>query len=194
MRKQKLNPALDSTLNAQDWIRNKTLEPLSERNQKHIHKSLTYYFQYTFKSIRDKFKNILLTSLKGQVILPDEIIREGSFLFSFNFLGTPQALFLLPNTYRLGSVSAFENNTGHVLKDIDVQVLPLVNCRFELVLKGKPEKLRINIYNDCHQLVFSEQLNFKGSYNGIYRVNPFKTGGIYFEVVSKEGRFHSQQL
>ena len=51
------------------------------------------------KSAR-QLKSWVISNLEGQIISFEENTREESILHSYNFLATPQSLFLLPGSYR----------------------------------------------------------------------------------------------
>ena len=198
MRKQKFSMALETISNAPGWIKGKGLGPINNKIQTNTQKVFVNYInkQVTkaFNIIQKTLKKLLITNLNGQVVLTDEIIRRGSYLHSYNFLGTPQALFLLPNTYRCSSAYNLRDHNNNKLEHTEIHVNTLKNNRYELVIHGIPQHLRINLYNDSSQLVFSEQVNFKGNYSQVYSLNPFKAEGIQFEVIGKAGVFHSKKL
>jgi hypothetical protein len=196
MRKQRLGTAPDTITGAIGWVRYKGIGQVNKQTV-----TLHSFFNYinntlhtTLKAIGKKLRKVLITNLSGQVVLIDEIIKEGSYLHSYNFLGTPQAFFLFPNTYLYNPASFSENNTSKELEYTSVKVHALDNNRYEVVIHGVPGKLRINIYNEFKHLVFSEQISHKGSYSQVYILNPVKTASIYFEVASENGNVFQSEI
>lgn len=134
--------------------------------------------------------------LNEQIMLADKIIRENSRVYLYNFLGSPQALFLLPDDYKEWRTrNSLPANKDEIqpLSSV-VSVLPLDKHHYELQISGNTTDLRVNIYDEAEVLILSEQITRKGYFSRMYDVKWAKAAAISFEVVSDNAIFRSGQL
>lgn len=135
--------------------------------------------QSLYTIMKGSIVKLVASDRGGQQVLVDIMSTEGSFLPSYNFLGTPQALYLLPVGRDTSSTVPYK-----------VSVKPLEQNCFELVIEGSKrgkEDLDIKIYDEATRLIFSEQVTCTGRFKRLYDLKWPQLTDVSFEVSSKYG-------
>ncbi len=204
MRKQKMNEAmLTMVSNVTGRILYKSRNPIREAQAAIQTTTLTLVIHAIYKNLQAKHQaaqawivKIADTYYNEQIMLADEIIKENSRLYPYNFLGLPQTLVLSPNSYQRRSTqtsSPVVNKQMPSLSSI-CRVRLLDKHRCELVISGNTEELRVNIYDEVNNLILSEQITRQGNFSRIYDLKWAKAATICLEVISKNGIFRTGQL
>ncbi|QHT70226.1 hypothetical protein GXP67_28050 [Rhodocytophaga rosea] len=129
----------------------------------------------------------ILASLEGQVKIVDEMVREGSRLYPYNFTGSSQALFLFPTSYRR---HILQQDT--LLPATNVEVERLDENRYEVKFNRKTDDAILSIYDQSGELLFTEQIHQTGTFNLIYNLQWTGLSQVSFEVLSKKRSYRSE--
>ncbi len=139
---------------------------------------------------------VTITDEAGMVVLVDQIDAEGAFLRPYNFMGLPAGSYTLTILDRNGKtiLPIIHSNAGIQANPI-VQIKPVEGKKYELTLLGNnAEALRVNIYDASRSLVYSEQIERKGSFSRVYNLNKLHANNFTFEVVSPNGLVSKKEL
>ena len=140
-----------------------------------------------YKQVKSWIGQTIIASLEGQVQVVDDIIREGSWLYPYNFTGSPQSLLLLPNSYKRSRPHPETSLPGSA-----VGVERLDKYRYEVKFNRKTDNAILNIYDASGEPLFTEQISQTGTFNLVYNLQWTGLSQVSFEVLSNKGFYRSE--
>lgn len=184
MRKQKMNAAFVEELSATKWSTNKIDNQPDKITQTAIQLpyvngvlSLLYTIQKQVLGIKNKMIQEIYASLQQQIMSVDEIIKDGSSVYPYNFTGSPHVFVTVP---------ASQKGTVPIAEKAIVNATSIDKHRYHLQVIGHPGYKRINIYDEFDNLVLSEQINLETNFSRIYDLKWTKATNVSFEIVSNK--------
>jgi hypothetical protein len=148
-----------------------------------------------YQNLRKKYEQVktwisqtISATLEGQIMVVDDMIREGSLIYPYNFTGSPQSLFLLPNSYKRR-----KQDVNTLLTASAVRVERLDEHWYEVKFTRKIQEAILNIYDVSGELLFTEQINQTGTFNLVYNLQWTGLSQVSFEVFT-HNRFYQSGI
>jgi hypothetical protein len=173
------------------WVSSETAPKRSSANGLQIPAGYSYNQTLVrrYQQIKTWIRQMITSALEGQVAYIDGMTKNGSPLYPYNFTGSPQALFLLPHSYRPNK--AYQVSS---LPDSEVKVKRLDEHRYEVKFNHKTADAIIHIYDESGELLFSEQIFQKGTFNLVYNLQWTGISQASFEVVTQNRLYRSAHV